>query len=110
MNLRRVLLLADESADWIVAGLRQLDRLALAIDEYAVDNNETAPILVCIFWRPDLDESQRWIPGNPRLTKVAFTQDIDTQPYDLILNTRMFLYRKAFRLFAEADVSPAAAN
>ncbi|PYI94562.1 MAG: hypothetical protein DME97_00890 [Verrucomicrobia bacterium] len=106
MNPCRVLLLADESADWIVAGLRQLDRLALAIDEYAVDNNETAPIVVCIFWRPDLDESQRWIPGNPRLTKVAFTQDIDTQPYDLVLTTRLFPYRKGVRsLFSEGRAS-----
>src|SRR5207248_4884657 len=80
MNLRRVLLVADESADWIVAGLRQLERLALSIDEFAVENNETAPVLVSIFWRPDLDESQRWTPGNPRLTKVAFTREVDTQP------------------------------
>ena len=41
MNLRRVLILADESADWMVAGLRQLDRLALSIDEFAVDNNDS---------------------------------------------------------------------
>ena len=43
-------------------GLRQLDRLALSIDEFAVENKETAPVLVCIFWRPDLDQSQRWVP------------------------------------------------
>ena len=110
MNLRRVLLLADESADWIVAGLRQLDRLALAIDEFAVDNNETAPVLVCIFWRPGLDESQRWTPANPRLTKVAFTEDVDDEPYDLILNTRLFLYRKAVRQLLETAVQPPAAN
>jgi phosphatidylglycerophosphate synthase len=110
MNLRRVLLLADESADWIVAGLRQLDRLALAIDEFAVDNNETAPVLVCIFWRPDLNESQRWIPANPRLTKVAFTEDVDDESYDLILNTRLFLCRKAVRQLLETEVQPPAAN
>lgn len=110
MNLRRVLLLADESADWIVAGLRQLDRLALAIDEFAVDNNETAPVLVCIFWRPDLDESQRWTPANPRLTKVAFSQDVDDELYDLILNTRLFLHRKAVRQLLETAVQPPPAN
>ncbi|PYJ87777.1 MAG: hypothetical protein DME70_05920, partial [Verrucomicrobia bacterium] len=69
------MILADESADWMVAGLRQLDRLALSIDEFAVDNNETAPVLVAILWRSDLDESQRWVPVHPRLTKVAFTTD-----------------------------------
>jgi hypothetical protein len=95
MNLRRVLLLADQSADWMVAGLRQLDRLALSIDEFAVQNSETAPVLVCVLWRPDLDESQRWTPDNPRLTHVAFATTVDDQPYDLILTTRLFLYRKA---------------
>ena len=49
MTLRRVLILADESAEWIVAGLRQLERLALSIDEFALENKETAPVLVCIF-------------------------------------------------------------
>ena len=76
-SFRRVLIVADQSADWIVAGLRQLDRLALSIDEFAVENKETAPVLVCIFWRPDLDQSQRWVPTHERLTKVAFTSDLD---------------------------------
>jgi hypothetical protein len=110
MNLRRVLIVADESADWMVAGLRQLERLALSIDEFAVDNNETAPVLVCVFWRSDLDESQRWLPDNPRLTHVAFTTSLDGEPYDLILNTRLFLYRKAVRQLLETPASPPAAN
>ena len=95
MNLRRVLIVADQSADWMIAGLRQLERLALSVDEFAVDNSETAPVLVCVFWRPDLDKSQRWTPDNPRLTHVAFTAEPDDQPYDLVLGTRLFLYRKA---------------
>ncbi|HEX8898120.1 MAG TPA: CDP-alcohol phosphatidyltransferase family protein [Chthoniobacterales bacterium] len=106
MNLRRVLIVADESADWMIAGLRQLDRLALSIDEFAVDNNETAPVLVCILWRADLDESQRWVPVHPRLTKVAFTSDLDGQPYDLVLSTRLFLYRKAIAVLLEQAVPP----
>jgi CDP-alcohol phosphatidyltransferase-like enzyme len=105
MNLRRVLILADESADWMVAGLRQLDRLALSIDEFAVDNNETSPVLVAILWREDLDQSQRWVPVHPRLTKVAFTTDLDGQPYDLILSTRLFLYRKAIAALLEQVVA-----
>ena len=107
MNLRRVLILADESADWMVAGLRQLDRLALAIDEFAVENGETSPVLVGIFWRPDLDQSQRWIPADPRLTHVAFRNDIEAEPYDLVLTTRLFLYRKAIRPLLEEPVPPA---
>ena len=59
---RRVLIVADDSADWMVAGLRQLDRLALTIDEFAVENRETAPVLICIFWRPDVDPLQTMDP------------------------------------------------
>ena len=108
MNLRRVPLLADESADWIVAGLRQLDRLALSIDEFAVENKETAPIQVCIFWHPDLDQSQHWTPASPRLTKVAFTTETenDGQPYDLILSTRLFLYRKSIPQLIDGTCLP----
>jgi hypothetical protein len=97
MTLRRVLILADESAEWMVAGLRQLERLALSVDEFAVENKETAPVLVCIFWRPDLDQTQRWIPKNEQLTRVPFTTELEAEPYDLVLNTRLFLYRKAVR-------------
>src|SRR4051812_13348821 len=105
-SFRRVLILADESADWVVAGLRQLERLALAVDEFAVENRETAPVLVCIFWRPRVDRSQRWVPKHARLTKVAFMQDFDGQPYDLVLNTRLFLYRGAVRrLISEGRAS-----
>ena len=106
MTLRRVLILADESAEWMVAGLRQLDRLALSIDEFAVENKETAPVLVCIFWRPDLDQGQRWVPKNERLTRIAFTTELDGAPYDLVFNTRLFLYRKALRQLMEASASP----
>jgi hypothetical protein len=106
MTLRRVLILADESAEWMVAGLRQLERLALSVDEFAVENNETAPVLVCIFWRPDLDQAQRWIPKHERLTRVAFTAELDGEPYDLVLNTRLFLYRKAVRQLLAASAAP----
>lgn len=102
MTFRRVLILADESADWIVAGLRQLERIALSLDEAAVDNNETSPVSVCICWRSDLDQSQRWLPNNPRLTHLAFTTELDGQPYDLVVRTRLFLYRKAIPLLVEA--------
>jgi len=106
MTLRRVLILADESADWMVAGLRQLERLALSVDEFAVENRETAPVLVCIFWRPDLDQAQRWTPKHERLTRVAFTTELEGEPYDLVLNTRLFLYRKAVRQLLEAASAP----
>jgi len=102
-RFRRVLILADESADWIVAGLRQLDRLALSIDEFALENKETAPVLVCISWKRDIDQSQRWTPAHERLTHVAFTTQPDGEPFDFVLNTRLFLYRNAMRRLIEAS-------
>ena len=33
--LNRVVILSDESANWQIAGLRQLDRLVLELDEFA---------------------------------------------------------------------------
>jgi hypothetical protein len=104
-SFRRVLILADESADWIVAGLRQLDRLALSIDEFALENKETAPVLVCILWKPELDQAQRWTPKHEGLTRVAFTTELDGTPFDLVLNTRLFLYRKAMRQLIDTSIS-----
>src|SRR5450432_332673 len=104
-SFRRVLIVADESADWMIAGLRQLDRLALSVDEFALEKRETAPVLVCIFWRPDLDQSQRWIPKNERLTRIAFTTELDGAPYDLVLNTRLFLYRRTLGQLIGASAS-----
>jgi hypothetical protein len=101
-TLRRVLIVADESADWIVAGLRQLDRIALAIDEFALVNKEPSPVLATIFWRADLDESQRWSPGTAQVTKVAFTNKGGNEGYDLVLSTRLFVYRRGIaRLLGE---------
>src|SRR5947209_8346864 len=108
MNLRRVLVLADESADWIIAGLRQLDRLALSIDEFAVDNDEKSPVLVCIWWRADVDPSQRRIPIHPRLTHLAFTTVLAAAPYYLVVRRRLLLYRKGVRLVIESKRAPAA--
>ncbi|MEY2504317.1 MAG: hypothetical protein QOG27_597, partial [Verrucomicrobiota bacterium] len=82
-SLRRVLIVADESADWMVAGLRQMERLALSIDEFALENKETAPVQVCLLWRAHLDQSQRWTPTHERLTRVAFTAELDGEPFDL---------------------------
>lgn len=98
---RRVLIAADETAEWLVAGLRQLDRVALAVDEFAIENNEKAPVHVCIFWRPTLDHTQRWVPDHERLTRVAFVTDLDGEPYDAVLNTRLFIYRNGLRQFLE---------
>src|SRR5439155_18616986 len=50
-------------------------------------------------------QAQRWIPKNERLTRIAFTTELDEVPYDLVLNTRLFLYRKAVRHLLEASAA-----
>jgi phosphatidylglycerophosphate synthase len=111
-KLRRVLILADESADWMVAGLRQLDRLALSLNEFQGGPVWKPPLLghevivVCVFWSPQLDQSQIWLPKDKRLTNIVFTTDIGGQPFDLVLSTRLFLYRNAVSQLIEAPVSP----
>jgi phosphatidylglycerophosphate synthase len=106
-TLRRVLILADQSADWIVAGLRQLDRLALSLNEFAVENKHTAPLVVCVLWSPVLDQSQRWLPKDKRLTMVALTEDAGVESFDLVVSTRLFLWRHALSQLLEASVPPA---
>ena len=105
-TLRRVLVLADESADWMVAGLRQLDRLSLSLNEFAVQSKMTAPLVVCVLWSPALDQSQRWFPTHARLAMVAFTNDVGSEPFDLVLSTRLFLWRNALGQFLEVVPAP----
>ena len=83
---RRVVILADESASWKIAGLRQLERVAL---EAAMHDKATE---LCIVWRPDLPPEQRFRPQHPRLSHVEIT----TAPRvcaDLLLSTHLFLDR-----------------
>src|SRR3954464_14279758 len=101
MNPCRVLILADESADWVVAGLRQLDRIALCLDEVA-----TGIVSVTVFWRPDLERSRHWVPEHPRLTKIRFATEPAFDSYDLVASTRLFLYRKAVGAFIEETTAP----
>jgi phosphatidylglycerophosphate synthase len=105
-TLRRVLVLADESADWMVAGLRQLDRLALSLNEFAVRGKMTAPLIVSVLWSPALDQSQRWFPTHARLAMVAFTNDMSSEPFDLVLSTRLFLWRNTLAQFLEVAPVP----
>ncbi|HXM32549.1 MAG TPA: CDP-alcohol phosphatidyltransferase family protein [Chthoniobacterales bacterium] len=105
-TLRRVLVLADESADWMIAGLRQLDRLALSLNEFAVQGKMTAPLVVCVLWSPALDQSQRWFPTHARLAMVAFTNDVGLEPFDLVLSTRLFLWRNALEPFLAVAPAP----
>ena len=58
----RVVILSDESANWQIAGLRQLDRLVLGLDEFAKAMGTANKIEIVIFWKPEIPLSERWLP------------------------------------------------
>jgi phosphatidylglycerophosphate synthase len=89
----RVIILADESANWKVGGLRQLDRLALALDEFAKSISSQRKIDIVIFWRPDIAAAQRWQPDHPRLTRCQFVEGISVGANQRLLNTRVLVKR-----------------
>jgi CDP-L-myo-inositol myo-inositolphosphotransferase len=91
----RAVILADDSASWKIAGLSQLERLALALDELAVARAERLAIYVS--WSPEIPQSQRFLPRHPRLARVEFA----TAPFDsadLLLSTRILLHRNSIAL------------
>ncbi|HEY0368750.1 MAG TPA: CDP-alcohol phosphatidyltransferase family protein, partial [Chthoniobacterales bacterium] len=89
--LRRVVVLADESANWKIAGLRQLDRLALTLQEFASAKQPNEQIEVCVVWNSEFRAAVRNDSRLENLTiKNGDTAEIAT---DLVLSTRQLLYR-----------------
>ncbi len=98
--LRSVVILADESANWKIAGLRQLDRLAFALKEFLRSEPKTRSPKIYIFWRPDISSEQRWVPRRCELKGLEMKNDLselmlEASPIDLVLSTRLFLTRNS---------------
>ena len=93
--LRRVLVLADESASWKIAGLRQLDRLALSLHEFAEARQASDRVSVCVFWS---NGSRLPLPDVSHLKNIELTDRAeeflrDQSEIDLVVSTRLFLHR-----------------
>ena len=104
--LRRVLILADESAAWKVAGLPQLHRLLLCLNEFAESTGERVPISVSIWWKDGELASFRIPTEDPRLSRLDVVErngrgGDEDDPFDLVLSTRLFLYRNSVALLRE---------
>jgi Phosphatidylglycerophosphate synthase len=96
----RVVILSDESANWQIAGLRQLDRLVLGLDELAKAMGTTNKIEIVVFWKPEIPLSQRFLPKHQRITHVRLTEASDSvEPEARILVTRLFIGRNALSNF-----------
>jgi hypothetical protein len=98
--LRRVLILADASAHWQIAGLSQLHRLALTLQEFAETEAQPALLEVCVWWNDNVPQGERTLPRDARLGRLELTADAaeflrEQQPVDLVLSTRVFAFRKS---------------
>ncbi len=95
-----VVILCDESANWQIAGLRQLDRLVLELDEFAKAKGTANKIEVVVFWKPGNPLSERWLPKHQRITRVRLTEASGSlEPEARILATRLFIARNALSNF-----------
>jgi hypothetical protein len=93
-----VLILADESANWKIAGIRQLDRLSLALNEFAESSETKRKIDIGIFWKPEIPLAQQWAPRDSRQSQS------DSDPA-LLLGTRLLVSRNGLANFI--SVAPA---
>lgn len=100
---------ADESSAWTIAGLRQLDRLALALNEYLSQSDESNVMRVCVSWSGDRSQNERRIPQGRRLARLALSIDVDQfaagvasgDGQVLFFNTRLVVGRGAFAQILE---------
>lgn len=91
---RAFLILADETARWRIAGLTQLDRLALALNELVEAESSDQFVDVIIFWQPNIPSAARWLPRHPRITRVRATEDVTSLPTGArVLHTSLFVPR-----------------
>ena len=96
----RVVILSDESANWQIAGLRQLDRLVLALDEFAKAIGTANSIEIVVFWKPEIPLSERLLPKHQRITRVRLIEaSVSVEPQARILATRLFVARNALSKF-----------
>src|SRR4030095_5942779 len=96
----RVVILSDAAARWQIAGLRQLDRLLLGLDEFAKAKEKANKIEIVVFWEPEIPLSERLLPKQQRITHVRITEASGSiEPEAHILATRLFIAQNALSNF-----------
>ena len=100
MNHGRFIILADESANWEIAGLRQLERIAFELDESAKLRSTDCKIDILVFWRPDIPTEKRWRPDKPTLTRANILDVSEPALTGVrVLNTRLLCKRRGLEQF-----------
>lgn len=103
-NFDHVVILADESANWNIGGMRQLDRLVLAFDELATSISSQRKIDIFIFWRPDIAVDQRWKPQDPRIVRCNFVDGLVVGGRERVFNTRLLVKPRGLERFVYDSV------
>jgi len=99
-GFNRFVILSDESANWQIAGLRQLDRLVMSVDEFAEAMGSANKIEVMVFWKPEIPLVKRWLPKDQRIRRVQLTQASGSvEAGARILATHLFVARDALSIF-----------
>ncbi len=91
----RFVILADQSANWRVTGVRQLDRLFLAIREYSARGEHPKQPCIVVLWRPDIPAEQRWTPNMGPDTDLNGERAV-------VLTTRLLVNRNGLGEFVAA--------
>jgi hypothetical protein len=97
MEPDRIVILADESANWRVAGLPQLQRLALALNKFAETLPRERKIDIFVVWRPSIAPEQRWLPEDQGLVRCQLHSATHSEVLAgaRILSTRLLLEWRA---------------
>lgn len=107
-SIDRVIILADESANWKIAGLRQLHRIILALDEFAKSTTPESKVDIFIFWRPDMSIEERSQPQSPPLARCRFLERIESPSVggrERIFNTRLLVKRRGLDEFIHESLT-----
>ena len=96
------LILADESAEWKIAGLQQLDRIILALNEFAESSGGETTFDIAVFWKPDSPVLGRRLPHDQRMIRVQVHERLDAvSPGAQVLSTRLFVDRDGLAKFLQ---------
>lgn len=93
MGIPRILIFADESADWRIAGLRQIDRLLLSLNEHAKTHS---PLRVAIAWQKDIPHKTPLVSARLdtiHVDEVSAEEAAKEMAFDIALSTRLLVYR-----------------
>ena len=91
-RVKSVTIFADESANWKIAGLRQIERLIFGLEELALQDGELAPDTVEIVWDEKLAESARRLPER-NYAPLLKVREATNENNSLRLTTRWLVRR-----------------